>query len=208
MTVSRRWILSAPLALTLTPTLFLRPGFAQEAETPEIKDVFLGNADAKVEVIEYASYTCPHCKSFHETAFKELKREYIDTGKIKFIYREVYFDRLGLWASMLARCGGGEKFFPLTDLLYQRQREWAVSEAANAAENLKKMGRIVGLPNETVEACFADGDMAKALVANFQTNASTHNINATPSFVINGQTYSAMPYGKLKALIEAELDGT
>ena len=69
-----------------------------------------GSADAKVEIIEYASYTCPHCASFHAGPYKDLKKDYVDTGKVKFVYREVYFDRFGLWASMIARCAGTGSF--------------------------------------------------------------------------------------------------
>ena len=86
---------------------------AQEAtEMVAIPDMVIGAADAPVEVIEYASYTCPHCASFHANQFPQLKENYIDTGKIRFVYREVYFDRFGLWASMVARCGGQERFLP------------------------------------------------------------------------------------------------
>ena len=81
---------------------------AQEADldTSTIVEMVQGAEDAPVEIIEYASYTCPHCANFHQGAYKQLKKDFIDTGKVKFIYREVYFDRYGLWASMVARCGG------------------------------------------------------------------------------------------------------
>ena len=79
---------------------------AQSADPSSIPDMILGDPEAPVEVIEYASYTCPHCASFHANQYKELKENYIDTGKIRFVYREVYFDRFGLWASMIARCSG------------------------------------------------------------------------------------------------------
>ena len=88
-----------------------------QVETPEqpdnaaaassaIEDMVLGDANAPITMIEYASYTCPHCGSFHQNTYPQLKADYIDTGKVKFIFREVYFDRFGLWASMIARCGG------------------------------------------------------------------------------------------------------
>ena len=79
--------------------------------------------NAPVTVVEYASYTCPHCADYHEGPFRKLKSEYIDTGKVRFIYREVYFDRYGLWASMVARCEPA-KFFGITDLIYKSQKDW------------------------------------------------------------------------------------
>ena len=96
-----------------------------DLDTASIPDMMIGNPDAKVTVIEYASYTCPHCASFHASTFKDLKREYIDTNKINFVYREVYFDRYGLWASMIARCAGPDKFFGMTDLMFKTQSTWA-----------------------------------------------------------------------------------
>ena len=99
-------------------------------------DMSLGNPDAPVTVIEYASYTCPPCASFHQGSFKQLKSDYIDTGRINFVYREVYFDKFGLWAGMLARCGGDtDRYFAITEVLYEKQREWtrADNEAALAA---------------------------------------------------------------------------
>ncbi len=95
---------------TATPADPLGAAFAQDAsdvDTSMIKEMSIGNPDAAVTVIEYASFTCPHCASFHASSFKQLKADYIDTGKINFIYRDVYFDRLGLWAAIVARCGDG-----------------------------------------------------------------------------------------------------
>ena len=82
---------------------------AQEAgavDLSQIQEMVLGDADAPVTIIEYASYTCPHCRRFHETTFKNIMKDYVETGKVRFVYREVYFDRFGLWASIVARCGG------------------------------------------------------------------------------------------------------
>jgi len=94
--------------------------FAQEA-TIEIQDMVMGAEDAPVEIIEYASFTCPHCARFHADVWPQLKADYVETGKVRFIYREVYFDRFGLWASMIARCGGEGRFFAFTDLIYKEQ---------------------------------------------------------------------------------------
>jgi hypothetical protein len=97
---------------------------ASDVDTSGVLEMSLGNPDADVTVIEYASFTCPHCRSFHETVFGQLKTNYIDTGKINFIYREVYFDRFGLWGGIVARCGGEAKYFGISDLLYKQQSEW------------------------------------------------------------------------------------
>ena len=179
---------------------------ASEVDTSTIVEMVQGNPDAEVTLIEYASYTCPHCRSFHTGAYQQLKTDFIDTGKIKFVYREVYFDRYGLWASMIARCGGEEKFFGINDLIYQGQPEWTrAGGASEIADELRKLGLLAGVGKEELEACLSDGTKAQALVAWFQENAQADGIDSTPSFVLNGRKIANMPYAELKALIEAEL---
>lgn len=184
--------------------------FAQEAEvdTSTITEMVIGAEDAPITMIEYASYTCPHCANFHSGTFKQLKKDYIDTGKVKFIYREVYFDRYGLWASMIARCAGPEKFFGMTDLIYQGQSEWTrAGGAPEIIDELRKIGRLAGLDNETLEACLQDGTKAQTLVTWYQENATEHGIESTPSFIINGAKVANQSYADFKSLLDAELDG-
>lgn len=181
---------------------------AQEAsdfDTSSIAEMSLGNADAPVTVIEYASYTCPHCARFHEGPFKQLKADYIDTGKINFVYREVYFDRYGLWASMIARCAGTpEAFFGMSDLFYQKQSEWArAGDATAIVGELRKIGLVAGLDAEKMEACLQDGEKAQTLVAWYQQNATADGVDSTPSFVINGKKYNNMSYAEMAELIDA-----
>lgn len=176
-----------------------------EIDTSTVVDMAIGNPDAPVTVIEYASYTCPHCATFHKGSYKQLKADYIDTGKINFIYREVYFDRFGLWASAVARCAGPEKFFGITDLLYASQSEWTRAGGGDPGaivDELRKIGRLAGLDNDMLEACLQDGDKLRTLVAWYQENAERDGIQSTPSFVIDGQTYNNMSYDEMKRLID------
>jgi protein-disulfide isomerase len=179
-----------------------------DADTSMVVEMSLGNPDADVTVIEYASFTCPHCRTFHETAFKDLRTNYIDTGKIHFIYREVYFDRYGLWAAMIARCGGPERYFGIAELIYTQQAEWtAGNDPAVIAENLRKIGRTAGLSNEELDACLQDAAMAEAMVAVYQKNAEADGITSTPSFLVNGEKYSNMSYADFAAILDKELAG-
>jgi protein-disulfide isomerase len=179
-----------------------------DIDTSGIPDMIIGNPDAKVEIIEYASFTCPHCATFHQTVFKKLKSEYIDTGKIRFVYREVFFDRFGLWGSLIARCGGEEKFFGISDLLYTEQAKWTrAGDPAAIVEELRKIGRLAGLDNETLEACLQDGDQAQAMVAWYQKNAEADDVDSTPSFIINGKKHSNMNYADMKKIIDDALAG-
>ena len=181
---------------------------AQEAEldTSTIVDMTIGAEDAPVEIIEYASYTCPHCANFHNGPFKQLKEDFIDTGKVKFTYREVYFDRYGLWASMIARCDGPDKFFGISDLIYEGQSDWSrAGGPTEVVDALRKIGRLAGIDKDQLEACLQDGTRAQTLVAWYQENAERDGIQSTPSFVVNGKKVENQSYDSFKRLIEDEL---
>lgn len=203
------WVLTNQNQTTVDP---IGAAFAQDAsdvDTSMIKDMSLGNPEATVTVIEYASFTCPHCASFHADSFKQLKADFIDTGKINFIYRDVYFDRPGLWAAIVARCGEGaeNRFFGIADLIYERQNQWArANDPQQIVNQLRTIGKTAGLTDPQLDACFSDGDKAQALYAYYLQNAEEDGINSTPSFVINGQKYSNMAYDEMKQLIESKLD--
>ena len=188
-----------------------------QVETPEqpdnaaaassaIEDMVLGDANAPITMIEYASYTCPHCGSFHQNTYPQLKADFIDTGKVKFIFREVYFDRFGLWASMVARCGGQERFFGITDLMFKTQADWTrAGEPVAIADELRKIGRIAGLNDEELNSCLQNEENAKTLVEWYQANAARDEISSTPSFLINGTKYGNMSYSEMKSLLEGML---
>lgn len=201
--------LAAVAALSL---MALLPAHAEDAPAdpaaakPVITDFSMGPADAKVEVIEYASFTCPHCRDFHDEVWPKLKAEYIDSGKIKFTYREVYFDKYGLWAAMIARCGGEMRYFGIADMIFDQQREWAASDDATVVvENLKRIGRSAGLEDAAMDVCLKDGATAEALVAHYQENATADNLEGTPSFKINGTMHTNMSFDDMKAVLDEEL---
>ncbi|WP_306154826.1 DsbA family protein [Roseovarius sp. MMSF_3281] len=201
------WLASTPAS---TPGVSLGAANAQESDeaidTSGIVEMTMGAEDAPVTLIEYASFTCPHCASFHTGPGKKLKAEYIESGDVQLVYRDVYFDRIGLWASMVARCGGQERFFGITDMLYQQQRDWiGDGDPVEISNNLRKIGKTAGLNDDQIEACLQDNDKAKALVAWFQENAEEHEVNSTPTLIINGEKHSNMSYPDLKEIIETEL---
>lgn len=184
------------------------PSFAAHAQEADIdistvQEMALGEDTAPVTLIEYASFTCPHCANFHSEIFPRLKEDYIDTGKVRFVSREVYFDRLGLWAAMVARCSGDtNRYFGIADMIYEQQRQWTQGEPVEIVENLRRMGRQAGLTDDQLDACLSDGDKAQTLVAWYQENAAADGIEATPSFVINGETYRNMGYRALTELLD------
>ena len=198
--VAIAWLLSSgsnPVAFTATEA---------EAGDSLVKEMTLGDPDAPVTMIEYASFTCPHCKNFHEGPMERIKAEYVDTGKVHFVYREVYFDRLGLWAGMTARCGGEDRYFDIVDMLYEKQSDWSgASSPADAVEKLRQIGRNAGLSGEEYDACLMDDELAEALVAVWEKHRAADDVRSTPSFVIDGEKYSNMSYEDFVEILDAKL---
>lgn len=205
--ISRRHL----LALTSGAAALAATGLsAQTTEAPAIANYGIGDPAAKVTIKEFLSFTCPHCQRFHSDVYPQLKADYIDTGKVRLEYYEVYFDQLGLLAAMLARCGGEMRYMGITDMLFDKQPDWSHVETLDAAvEGLKTIGRAAGMVDADMDACLRDQAMAEALVANYQANIETHwpddSFGGTPSFVINGAQHSNMGYDELKAILDAEL---
>ena len=193
---------SAPAATTDAAT--------PAAAAPVITDFTLGDPNAKVKIVEYLSFTCPHCERFHAEVFPKLKAEYIDKGLVNITYHEVYFDQYGLFGAMVARCGGEMRYFGITDMLYDKQRDWAAAEdITGVVDALKKIARTAGMDDATVDACLHDQPMAEALVAHYQSNIATDYPNdsfaGTPSFLINGAKYANMSFEDLKVILDAEI---
>ena len=202
----------AMIALAAAATAAMTPALAQETTTATSDgapgDFSLGSPDAPVKIVEYASYTCPHCAAFHANVFKNLKAEYIDTGKVHFTLREVYFDRYGLWAAMVARCGGEMRYFGIHDMLFDQQQEWAASQdPMQVVQNLRTIGLAAGLDNAALDACLNDQAKAEALIAQFEKNMAADDVKGTPTIFVNGSKHSNMAWEDLKALIDAELAG-
>ncbi|ETX27952.1 DsbA family protein [Roseivivax isoporae] len=199
--------LSAPGGAPVLPGAAMAQDADAPAEEIEITDMAIGAEDAPVEVIEYASYTCPHCRTFHETVFEDLKENYVDTGQVRFVYREVYFDKYGMWASLIARCGDDtQRFFGISDLIYDGQEQWtrAGSDAA-IAEELRKIGRLAGLSNDQLEGCLTDGAKLRALVDWYQANATEDDVTSTPTFIIDGEKHSNMGYDDFSAILDEKI---
>lgn len=172
----------------------------------EYVEMTLGNPDAAVVVTEYASFTCPHCGTFHRDVFGKLKSEYIDTGRILFRLREVYFDRYGLWAGIVARCGGPSKYFGIVDLLFDKQEVWSRQNSpTQVAARLRGIGSAAGLTEEQLDSCLTDEPNAEMLFNAYKEFADEDGITSTPSFVIDGELYSNMPYEDFAAILDGKL---
>lgn len=207
--LTRRAAIAATMSAAVVPATALGQSTpdAEAGEARAVVEMVLGSDDAPVTVVEYASLTCPHCANFHSQVYPQLKENYIETGKVRFIVRDVYFDRLGLWASMVARCGGPERYFGIVDRLFQRQAEWSrAATAQDALEAIYAVGRQAGMTDEVMQACLQDQAWAEALVAEYQKNATADDVTATPTFFINGRKEANMSYADFAAKLDAEMD--
>jgi protein-disulfide isomerase len=168
---------SAPVALAQpTAEELLRPG--------PLPDLVLGKADAPVTIIEYASMTCPHCASFHRTTYPALKAKYIDTGKVKFIFREFPLDDLAVAASMLARCAGGEKAIAMIDVLFASQEKWAVR---NALPILQQISKQAGFTEKTFDECMKNQKLYNDILAMRERGSKEYKVESTPTLFVNGK---------------------
>jgi protein-disulfide isomerase len=159
-------------------------------------DQIQGQAGAPVTIVEYASMTCPHCSHFHETTYPEMKKKYIDTGKVRFIFREFPLDPVALAASMLARCAGNDKFFPLVEAFFAQQKDWVVQKPLQPMLSIAKQA---GFTQQSFDQCLTNQQIEQALVEQRTRAAQKFNVNSTPTFFINGKIFRG-------ALTPEELD--
>ena len=157
------------------------------AEAYATGDMALGPENAPITIIEYASMTCPHCAAFHNDTFAKLKAEYIDTGKVRFIYREFPLDQPALRAAMLARCAGRERFFGFIEVLFRQQDYWA--RANDPIKALAKIGRMGGVGQRQFDACIQDRALEYSILKTEFDAQKEFDINSTPTFIINGKKH-------------------
>jgi protein-disulfide isomerase len=148
----------------------------------------IGDPAAKVTVIEYASMTCSHCAEFHETTFKPFKEKYVDTGKVRFIFREFPLDALATSAFMLARCVPEDRFFPVVDILFRQQRNWAFTD--NPATALLNIVKQAGFTQESFKACLTNQQILDGVNWVKDRGSKEFGVAATPTFFINGTKLS------------------
>lgn len=165
-----------------------------------LPDKVLGKEDAKVTIVEYASMTCPHCAHFAETTFPELKTKYIDSGKVRFIFREFPFDPRAEAGFMLARCAG-DNYFPMVDVLFKQQQTWAAAE--NVKDAMFQLSKLAGFTQESFNACLTDQALLDQVRAVQKRGADEFKVDSTPTFFINGKTYKgALSIEEMSAIID------
>ena len=192
MKITRRDFALGASALTLSVALgglanpaLLGPAYAQalRMQPGPLGEMALGDEKAPVTIIEYASMTCPHCADFHARTYPELKKRYIDTGKVRFIFREFPLDQLALAAFLLARCAGPDKYFPMIDTLFQTQKEWVTQKPLPP---LLAIAKQAGMSEQQFNECLQDKKLIDGL-EDVRQRAMKIGVQSTPSFFINGK---------------------
>ena len=181
---------------------------AQKAALPPLAEILSdrisGKADAPVTIIEYASKTCPHCANFHTGTLPALKKEFIDTGKVKLIYRDFPLDGLALAAAMMARCAPKERYFPIVDIMYRTQQNWSRAADPNAA--LAQIGLLSGISKETIQACISSKDVHAGVMKIRGDGDKQYKVASTPTIIINGETFKGpATIERLRKVLDAEL---
>jgi protein-disulfide isomerase len=176
------WVVAAAAAPANAPISIMKlmaPG--------PLPDMALGKPDAPVTIVEYASMTCPHCANFDKTVFDTLKKDYIDTGKVYYVFREFPLDDLAFAAAMAARCAPKDKYFPIIDTLFRNQDSWAYVDKPGPA--LVAELQPFGFTQDSFAACLNDKKIADGIKTISDTGQKEFGIDATPTFFINGEKH-------------------
>jgi protein-disulfide isomerase len=166
-----------------------------QAGTPlEIRpdDHVLGKADAPVTIIEYGSFTCPHCAHFNNDTLPRIESEFVEKGQVRLVFREFLRNQVDIAASLLVRCAPQESYFKLVDVLFRSQDSWAFGD--KPIDALKQIGRTAGLDPAKVDQCLADQALQQKLIAQTQEAIDQLKVEGTPTFFVNGTAYNNLPF--------------
>lgn len=215
--------ISKTLSFALAFAFIAGTGWATLANAADKKsdflnyDMVLGDKNAPIEIIEYASLTCPHCAAFHKEILPELKKKYIDTGKVKMIFRNYVFDNpFDVFASTLNRCVTEKKFFPLMGLYFKRQATWLkykefgelrpygkYAAMGYAKGEAIKIAKIAGMKESDAYLCLARPEVLKFLMDGNKTGVEKYEVNSTPTLIVNGKKLDAYDFETIEKAILA-----
>ncbi len=195
----------AVIAVLLAPVLAPWPAAAGIVAIEDaMSEMALGSADAPVTMIEYSSLGCPHCAAFHRDTLPRIKKEYIDTGKLRLVFRDFPLGAPALAAAMIARCSGPRKYFGFIEILFRSQAQWSRSDTPLKA--LTRVSRFGGMTEADVEACLKYQALLESIHKGAEAAQKNHQINSTPTFLIGGGMISgAQPFETFKKAIDKAL---
>ncbi len=184
---SRRFLLGAMVALPAAVMLARVPGARAAGIGERPGDIALGDPDAPVTVIEFFSLTCPHCRWFHENIYNRLKPDYVDAGKVRYVFRDFPLNLPALQATILAHCAGRDRYAAFVDVLFQTFDDWA--SAGDYSEKLAQIGELGGVSRDRFEACLADKDLENAIFQSIADAQAEYGVSSTPTVIVNGEKY-------------------
>jgi protein-disulfide isomerase len=166
-------------------------------------DHVLGDPNAPITIVEYASLTCPHCAAFDREVLPKLKQAWIDTGKAKLIYRDFPLDKSALMASMVAACAPPDRYFSFLDVLFSQQGQWAQG-GTDPAPALTRIAKLGGMSEAQVQSCLANETVQSKILAGQLAAQKELGVNSTPTFFINGRKLVGAPtYDKFEEQLQA-----
>jgi protein-disulfide isomerase len=177
---------------------------AKAADEKAYREFVVGSAKAKVTIIEYASLSCPHCAHFQAETYPKLKKDYIDTGKVRLLYRDFPLDTRALAGAVIARCVAPDKGHKLVEILFAKQQDWAAAQ--NPLEPLRALAKSAGIPEEEVDKCLDKKELVSSIMDERERSVKTYQIDATPAFFIGDQNLQGdAPYEEFQKIIDAQL---
>ena len=211
--ISRRFLVRAmaaipavmaavPAVAVLAPVTGARAGIGERPG-----DMALGDPDAPVTMIEYFSLTCPACRLFHQNVFSKLKPSYVDTGKVRFVFRDYPLNAPALHAAVLAHCAGPARYFVFVDVLFETFDDWASSR--DYLDMLAQLGELGGVSRDRFEACLADEALENRVLESFQAGQAEYDVSQTPTLIVNGEKYEGkMQFEALARHLDRLLSGS
>ena len=175
------------LFFTIFFLFVLTPIYGESALDITEKDFVIGNEDAKITIIEYASLSCSHCADFHVNTLETLKKEYIDTGKVKMVFRDYPFNYPALLGSMVLRCIPENYRYDYMNALFKLQPDWVNKKNKKTIQELYKIMQSGGMTKEEYDACIYNTDLENEILEGVMEAQNQFNIKSTPSFIINGK---------------------
>ena len=198
MRLTRRSVLIASAAASLAVPR------AQAEDASRTSERALGKPDAKVVVQEFFSLTCTHCAHFSQTTMADVKAKLIDTGKIRYVFRDFPLDQVALTAAQVARALPPERFEPFISALFASQDRWAFARGVNSTEELWKMAALAGMDRQTFDSAVNDTDLRNFILKEQDEGTKKYKVDSTPSFVVNGKTQAgALDFAAFEKLVSA-----
>ena len=196
--------LNPPQISVAQATAPAQPADAARGPRQQNGDMVIGADNAPVTIVEYASLTCPHCARFHTETLPKLKSEYVDTGKVKYVFRDFPLDGLALRAAAIAHCAGPERYFTFLDVFFQQQANWTRgNDPEQMLASLKRLARTGGMSEAQIDDCLKNHKIQDSILASRMTGEKQFGVKSTPTLLINGQAYpGALPFDELDKILK------